>query len=188
MLIVASAVVANDVFTNNVFTNLMTSYLSDLERELDAAIAGATAGALEKAPAVKWSTRLILEHLYLSYVGTNRALAKCLNAGKPLGTVPTIKQRLGTFVVTGLGYFPEGVKSPAVAVPRGVSPEEVGQNIFMEIQKMAVGFDECEQRFGGKTKILDHPILGPLNAKQWRKLHLLHGRHHIRQIRERVKM
>ncbi len=166
----------------------MTSYLSDLERELGAAINGVAAEALEKAPAGKWNTRLILEHLYLSYVGTNRAIAKCLAAGKPLGTVPTIKQRLGTFIVTGLGYFPEGAKSPTVAVPRGVSPEEVRQNIFVEIQRMAAGLDECERRFGGKTKIIDHPILGPLNVNQWRKMHFLHGRHHIRQIRERVKM
>lgn len=166
----------------------MTAHLSHLERELDAAINGVTAEALEKAPAGKWNARLILEHLYLSYVGTNRAIAKCLDAGKPLGTVPSMKQRLGTFVVTGLGYFPSGVKAPAVAVPRGVSPEEVQQNIFPEIQKMAVGLDDCEQRFGGKAKIIDHPILGPLNVNQWRKLHLLHARHHIRQIRERVKM
>jgi hypothetical protein len=166
----------------------MTSYLSDLERELDAAIRGVPAEALEKAPAGKWNARLILEHLYLSYAGTNRAIGRCLDAGKPLGTVPTMRQRLGTFMVTGLGYFPTGVKAPAVAVPRGVSPEEVQQNMFVEIQKMAARLDECEQRFGGKAKILDHPILGPMNVNQWRKLHLLHARHHIRQIRERAKM
>jgi hypothetical protein len=30
--------------------------------------------------------------------------------------------------------------------------------------------------------LLDHPILGPLNATQWRKLHLVHGRHHLKQL------
>jgi hypothetical protein len=34
---------------------------------------------------------------------------------------------------------------------------------------------------------MDHPFLGPLTASQWRKFHLVHGRHHARQIRERMK-
>jgi len=34
-------------------------------------------------------------------------------------------------------------------------------------------------------RILDHPILGPLNIEQWRKFHAMHGHHHCRQIVER---
>jgi hypothetical protein len=30
---------------------------------------------------------------------------------------------------------------------------------------------------------LDHPILGPLTGGQWRKFHLVHGLHHVKQIR-----
>jgi hypothetical protein len=40
---------------------------------------------------------------------------------------------------------------------------------------------QCEARFGC-GKVLDHPILGPLTAAQWRKFHLIHGRHHVKQI------
>jgi hypothetical protein len=41
----------------------------------------------------------------------------------------------------------------------------------------------CEESFGGRTKLLDHPILGPLTAPQWRKMHLVHGLHHLKQLR-----
>jgi len=166
----------------------MNSYLEKLQAELEASIRGATGEAMQKAPAGKWNSAQILEHLYQSYKGTNNGIARCLEAGRPLATSATMKQLLGTWVVTGLGYFPEGVKAPAVAVPRGVPPEEVRASIFGEIQKMAMALDDCERHFGAGTKLMDHPILGPLNVNQWRKLHWLHGRHHARQIRERVKM
>jgi Protein of unknown function (DUF1569) len=163
-------------------------YLKRLPAELKAAIGGATDEAMQKAPAGKWNSAQILEHLYLSYQGTNKGIAKCLDGGKPLATVATLKHRVRTLVVTALGYFPEGVKSPEVVVPRGMPHEEVRQTIFTEIQKMAVGLDECERRFGTRTKIMDHPILGPLTVNEWRKLHWFHGRHHARQIRERTKL
>jgi len=33
---------------------------------------------------------------------------------------------------------------------------------------------------------MDHLFLGPLTANEWRKFHWVHGRHHARQIRERM--
>jgi NADPH:quinone reductase-like Zn-dependent oxidoreductase len=41
---------------------------------------------------------------------------------------------------------------------------------------------QCEAHFGRRVHLLDHPILGPLTAIQWRKLHLVHGRHHQKQL------
>jgi hypothetical protein len=36
--------------------------------------------------------------------------------------------------------------------------------------------------------LLDHVILGPLTVKQWKKFHLAHGLHHLKQIRRRKEM
>jgi hypothetical protein len=44
---------------------------------------------------------------------------------------------------------------------------------------------QCEELFGPRQKVLDHPVMGPLTASQWRKFHWIHGRHHIAQIVER---
>ena len=41
---------------------------------------------------------------------------------------------------------------------------------------------QCEALFGPRVHVLDHPILGPLSASQWRKLHLVHGQHHLKQL------
>jgi len=166
----------------------MEAGLKRLSAELEAAIDGASAEALQNAPAGKWNSAQILEHLFLTYQNTNRAIAKCVDGDAPIATTPTIKHRLKCMIVTGLGYFPEGAKAPERAMPRGMPLEEIRGTIQAEIQKMAAGLDYCQHRFGAQTKIIDHPILGPLTANEWRKFHLVHARHHARQIRERVHL
>jgi|SRR5271166_208539 len=164
----------------------MDSYFERLRQELDEATRGAGASDLARAPAGKWCAAQILEHLFLTYKNTNRGMAKCLEQGAPLATSATLKHRFATMLVVNLGYLPGGRKSPERATPRGMPPEEAQQAIAAELQKMGAGLDDCERRFGARTKILDHPFLGPLTANEWRKFHWVHGRHHARQIRERI--
>ena len=164
----------------------MDSYLERLRQELEDAIGGTSSSALAQAPAGKWNAAQILEHLFLTYSGTNRGLVKCLEQGAPLATRATLQQRLATLIVVHLGYLPGGRKAPERAIPRGMSPDEVRRAIAPELQKMGSGLDDCERRFGARTKILDHPILGPLTAGEWRRFHWVHGRHHARQMRERM--
>jgi len=149
-------------------------------------MAGASDNALAHAAAGKWNSGQILEHLFLTYKNTNYGIGKCMEKGAPLATRPTLKHRLSTLLVVNLGYMPGGRTAPERALPRGVPPAEVRSAIFGEIQKMESGLTDCERRFGAGTKIMDHPFLGPLTANQWRKFHFVHGRHHAKQIRERV--
>jgi hypothetical protein len=164
----------------------MNSYLQRLREELEDAVGDAGATDLAKAPAEKWNAGQILEHLFLTYKHTTRGLEKCLEQGAPLATRATLKDWLATLLVVNLGYLPGGRKAPERAVPQGMPLEEARQAITPELEKMGSGLDDCERRFGVRTKILDHPILGPLTANEWRKFHWIHGRHHARQIRERI--
>ena len=90
--------------------------------------------------------------------------------------------RVLTFVVVGLGHMPAGRKAPAMVQPRGLPAEQVRNEIGVKLVAMDAIIAQCEARFGRKVKLLDHPILGPLTATQWRKLHLVHGRHHQKQL------
>jgi len=166
----------------------MDSYLKRLQTELKSSIEGASDNAMRKAPAGKWNSEQILEHLYLSYKNTNKGIAKCLEDGVPIATRATVKHHLARSLVLGLGYVPTGFEAPKRVVPRGTPPDEIRAKIFAEIEAMDAGFLACEERFGYTTQILDNPRLGPLTADQWRKFHLLHGRHHVRQIRERINL
>src|SRR5580704_1752551 len=137
----------------------MDSYLEQLRRELKDATRDASAGVSAQTPPGKWNAAQILEHLFLTYKGTNRGLEKCVAQGAPLGTRVTLQHRAATLLVVGLGYLPGGRTAPERATPRGMPLEEVRQAIGTELQRMASNLDDCERRFGGRTKILDHPFL-----------------------------
>ena len=163
----------------------MDSYLERLQQAIASATRGMTSDELTRHAEGKWCVAEILEHLYLTYTGTQKAFERCLKAGKPLAGVPTFKQRVAATAVTDFGYFPGGRKSPDQVVPRGMSVEKVVAGIGPQIAAMDKLITQCEERYGSRIKILDHPVLGPLTARQWRKFHLAHGRHHVKQIMQR---
>jgi hypothetical protein len=159
------------------------SRLQRLQEEIAAAVAGLSAEQLSWHPPGKWCAAEILEHLYLSYTGTVKGFERVARAGKPLGSRQSWRQRRQTLIVVGLGYMPPGRQAPQVARPRGVPQETVLAEIGPKIAEMNDMIALCEEKLGSRSKLLDHPILGPLTAPQWRKLHLVHGLHHLKQIR-----
>ena len=161
----------------------MDSRLEKLQQVLSESLNGMSSEEMSRHPPGKWCATEVLEHLYLSYTGTVKGFERVAEAGKSLATAATWAQRLQTLIVVGLGYMPPGRKAPAVARPRGLPPEKVRTEIIAAIRQMDEIIARCEASFGSRDKLLDHPILGPLTAPQWRKLHLVHGLHHVKQIR-----
>jgi hypothetical protein len=160
----------------------MDPRLETLQSELSSVTEGLSPEQLSWRLRDKWCAAEILEHLYLTYTGTMKGFSRILEAGQPKVTTATWKQRVGLLVVLAFGYFPPGRESPPMARPRGLPPEKVRSEIAAKIADMDAVLTTCEKKFGLHTKILDHVILGPLTIAQWRKFHLVHGRHHIKQI------
>ena len=160
----------------------MDAYLKRLRAAIASATDGMTSEDLIRHPQGKWSTAEILEHLYLTYTGTIKGFERVMTSGKPLASRPSMAHRVRTLVVVGLGHMPAGVKAPAVAVPKGLPAETVRNEFGARMVEMDAIIARCESRFGGRVHVLDHPILGPLTAPQWRKLHVVHGQHHHKQL------
>ena len=161
----------------------MDFYLERLQNAIVSVTEGISAGLLQQHPEGKWCTAEILEHLYLTYTGTIKGFERCLQAGKPLARVPTWNDRLRTFVVVGIGHLPEGRTAPKNATPRGLPPEQVLADVVEKIGAMDAVIAQAEEKYGKCARLLDHPILGPLQGRQWRKLHWVHGLHHVKQMR-----
>jgi hypothetical protein len=160
----------------------MDSHLQKLKEALESAVEGMSSEQLTWHPAGKWCAAEVLEHLYLSYTGTIKGFEKVLTSGKPLAARASMKNRVQTFVAVGFGYLPEGRKAPSNTQPKGLSVDKVRNEVGDKIVAMDAIIAECESRFGRRVRLLDHPILGPLTASQWRKFHLVHGRHHEKQL------
>ena len=165
----------------------------DVQRVADAieqAVSGMSFDQLAWGPQGKWSTANILEHLSITYGGTARAMKKVAEKRASIATRPTAYQRLATFVVTGIGYLPGGRKAPRGTEPSGLSAEDVLTAIRANLAEMDAAMMAAAQHVSSKQAIADHPVLGPLTLRQWRRFHVAHTNHHMKQIaglREQLK-
>lgn len=156
--------------------------LEKLKENLESATQGMSSEQLSWHLPGKWCAAEVLEHLYLTYTGTILGFERVLKKGKPLASRASMAQRVLTWVIVGLGRMPEGRKAPSIVLPRGLPTEKVRNEMGAKMAAMDAIIAQCEARFGRHLKLLDHPILGPLTAAQFRKLHLVHGQHHLKQL------
>ena len=156
--------------------------LEKLKENLESATQGMSSEQLSWHLPGKWCAAEVLEHLYLTYTGTILGFERVLKRGRPLASRASMAQRVLTWFVVGLGRMPEGRKAPSIVLPRGLPMEKVRNEIGAKMAAMDAIIAQCEGRFGRHVKLLDHPILGPLTATQFRKLHLVHGQHHLKQL------
>lgn len=160
----------------------MDPHLSQLQQEISSALAGLTDQQLSTHPPGKWCAAEILEHLYLTYTATTKGVQRVLESGQAKVTPVTWMQRGRALLVLGFAYLPSGRESPPMARPQGLPAARVQSEIGARIAEMDAILASCESKFGRRLKVLNHPILGPFTVNQWRKFHLVHGRHHIKQI------
>jgi hypothetical protein len=142
-------------------------------------------GAGQRRDPEKWSIAEIVEHLTRAYSGTAKGFERCVEKGTSLATSTTLKQRLQQFALISLGIFPEGRQAPKHILPTGAI--DLGA-VIDAVRRDLARLDEAAIRTRdalGDGKMLDHPIIGALTVDQWLKFHVVHTRHHAKQIVQR---
>jgi hypothetical protein len=160
----------------------MNSSCRRIHEVIHAATAGMTVEQIEWHREGKWSAAEILEHLALTYSGSKFGLDRCADADKPSARTASAKDRLSTLVVVTLGYLPGGRKAPKGTLPKGLPGSMILEHFDQQLVAMDEAITRCEQRFGTRVKLVNHPIIGPLTGPEWRKFHLVHAQHHAKQI------
>jgi hypothetical protein len=135
----------------------------------------------------RWNARQIVEHLVLTYRSSSAVFRERLAKGRPTQSDPGAYQNVQQFFVCRFGFFPAGRQAPAGVIPAASSSELLdGGELAVKMQSALQSMDEilvvCEERFGGR-RFATHLVLGPLSAEQWRKFHVVHGTHHLKQLR-----
>jgi hypothetical protein len=145
---------------------------------------GGTECSARKDPA-QWSVCEVVEHLQRAFLGTAKGFERCLDKGETMATTAPLKKRVAAFVLINFGYFPEGRQAPKHVLPTGeLDLQAVLDAVRRDLERLDAAAIRARDRFGN-VKVMDHPILGPFTVDQWLKFHLVHTRHHEKQIRAR---
>jgi hypothetical protein len=163
----------------------MHPHLAACRAILEDATRGGGAECRARRDPGQWSVCEVVEHLQRAYLGSARGFERCLEKDAPIATSPTVKQRLQSFALLNLGYFPEGRQAPKHVMPTGeLDLGAVLDAVRRDLDRLDAAAAKTRSRFGG-VKVVDHPILGAFSVDQWLKFHLVHTRHHEKQIRAR---
>lgn len=166
----------------------MNAILQRLHKNLADTIGELDPAEMQTRVADRWSIQQIVEHLILTYSATETVLVNRLTKGRATGARPTMAQRLGQIYVMQLGFFPSGRSAPAQVTPSSDLPSLSGTQLVGRaadhLQQMDLLLDRTSDLFGEQKKSVSHIVLGPLSPQQWRKFHLVHGLHHVRQVQK----
>ncbi|MGH9595458.1 MAG: DUF1569 domain-containing protein [Edaphobacter sp.] len=168
----------------------MNSILHQLQAEIASSVHALDVAQTQLRPPshpAKWSIQQIVEHLLLTYSQTETAINGRLTKGAPTRATSSMTQRIFQYAVTGWGYFPTGRQAPPFVTPQPTTPhplsgEELTEATGEHLTHLDLLFTEAEALFGPKSRCATHAVLGPLTIDQWRKFHLVHGEHHLKQI------
>jgi hypothetical protein len=145
-----------------------------------------------KGLAHKWSAQEVIEHLILSYRFTSEGLEARLNKGQPLrNRTRTRLQWSLQLMILSFGALPRGVPALDETMPTpgsfaAMNGRQLEDLLRQEIGAMDAVLDRCRRKFG-MDRVSTHPWLGPLRVDQWRRFHVVHGLHHVAQLRSVIE-
>jgi hypothetical protein len=135
-----------------------------------------------------WSVQQIVEHLALSMENTRATLEERLSKGRPgRNSGRTRTEWILQLMILSAGHMPKGVGASRETTPKETMPStgvrELIERLETAIESLDATLDQCRQRFG-LERVGRHFLLGPLRIDQWRRYHVLHLRHHVKQMCE----
>src|SRR6266480_6457863 len=140
----------------------------------------------ERGPAGKWTPAQIVEHLALGLT-LSAATFQSRKSHAPMKRRPrTPAEQIARLLIFGLRWFPPGRKSPERTTPApGIDRATAEAHFLAGLEAWDI-VDRAllpERRFNLFVK---HPRMGDLTIEEWMQFHLIHARHHARQIRQRI--
>lgn len=163
------------------------SRLSELETVVLGPLRGRSDAEWQRAPAGKWTPAQIVEHLAIGMVWSADKFAQ-RRSYPPMSRRPRrLVERVAGAAILGLGWYPQGFRAPEGSTPAAhVAREAAEANFRTGIAKL----EDLERSLlpaRRRDLFVKHPRLGDLTLEEWIRFHLIHGRHHAAQIRDRLR-
>jgi hypothetical protein len=139
----------------------------------------------ESGPPGQWTSAQIVEHLALG-LNLSAATFQARRNHAPMSRrARTPAEQIATFFIFGLRWFP-----PRRKAPERTTPAELISRANAEAHFLA-GIDAWDQVDRALLParradlFVKHPRMGDLTVEEWMRFHVIHARHHARQIRRR---
>jgi hypothetical protein len=149
-------------------------------------LAGRPETAWQQAPPGKWTPAQIVEHLALA-VEMSAATFVARRAKEPMARRGTaLREKVGKVFTFGLGWFPPGRKAPPPTTP---APRVEARAAEAHFRAALAAWEALERDLLPARRhnlFVKHPRLGDLTLEEWARFHVVHARHHARQIRARL--
>lgn len=162
------------------------SSLADLPALVLGPLVGKPEACWQQAPPHKWTPAQIVEHLALA-VEMSATTFATRKAKEPMARrATTLFEKIARIFTFGLGRFPPGLKAPERTTPQ---PKVDGRFAEAHFRSALTKWEAVERDLlpaRGHDLFVKHPRLGDLTIGEWARFHLIHARHHARQIRSRL--
>ncbi|HWC75082.1 MAG TPA: DUF1569 domain-containing protein [Gemmatimonadales bacterium] len=141
----------------------------------------------ERGPVGRWTPAQIVEHLALGLNMSAETFHKRVHHAPMSRRRRTPAEQVAWFLIFGLHWFPPGRKAPERTIPApDVSRSKAEAHFLTGIEL----WDQVDRALLPERRadlFVKHPRLGDLTIEEWMRFHVIHARHHARQIRRRLR-
>src|SRR6266496_5410590 len=98
----------------------------------------------------------------------------------------TPAEQIARLFIFGLRWFPPGRKAPERTMPPAQIDRASAEAHFLAALE---AWDQVDRALLPERRadlFVKHPRMGDLTIEEWMRFHVIHARHHARQIRQRV--
>lgn len=162
------------------------SALAELPAVVLGPLKGRSDAEWQRGSAGRWSPAQIVEHLALA-IEWSAEKFRARGAHGPMARRPrTPAETIAKLLVLGLRWFPPGRKAPQGSTP---APQVARATAEAHFLTAVAAWAQLERELLPRRRsdlFVKHPRLGDLTIEEWIQFHLVHARHHARQIKRRL--
>jgi len=140
----------------------------------------------QRGPAGKWTPAQIVEHLAIGLAWSAEKFRARRGHAPMERRRRTPAQKIAKLLILGLRWFPPGRKAPEGSIPAPQVARTMAEAHFLAGH---AAWDQLARELlpaRRRDLFVKHPRLGDLTLEEWMRFHLVHARHHARQIKRRL--
>lgn len=149
-------------------------------------LAGRSDADWYQAPPGKWNSAQIVEHLALALEGSGRGFEQRRAHAPMQRRRRTPVEFALRSIVVGMGWFPPGATAPKVSTPPAQVDRGHAEAHFREGVARFIELAPALLPARTADLFVKHPRFGDLTFEEWMRFHVIHARHHAKQIRARL--